>query len=810
MRSNMAQERKSASALEGITVLDLTDGMAGALAGMFLCDNGARVIRVDAPGPQDQRTDPSYAVWDRGKESVFLDLSRALRDAHTVRRGDSDSSVDLRELAHFRKLVISSDVLLESLAPSSPYQTLVSYEELSSINPRLVHCSITAYGREGPLKDQPADDDLVMACVGILASQPSFRPGPVHVIHPLPSVGAGILAAQGIVAALYAREKTGNARRVDTSLMAGALLFAPKVTGEKLKARALQRSTVGGGPFYSAFECQDGTWVQLGCVHTRFVGLAASVMGIKDAMADPRFGDGRSVPTEEARSELYGMVGDAIKTKPYKEWATLFEEADVPYALVRTTQEAMDDPQVRVNDMVMQQDDPVLGAMSYMGLPVKLTGTPGKVKGPRPVPGQHTNRVLSALSDAEPQVGDVHEPQADALARPLEGVKVLETANVIAGPTAGKLLSELGADVIKLEPPEGDISRPATPPYFFLLNSNKRSVSVNARTEEGREVVKRLAAQADVLVANMRPGATGRIGIGSEALGKLNPGIIETHVTAFGWTGPYAHRPGLDPLAQALIGLQRAQGGPENPPVFLGGLAPNDYVAGAMGALGAIMALFARERTGVGQQVHTNLLNAGIVISSAEFMGFQGKPPRHLADKGQYGLGALHRLYESADGWIYLAAEKDQYWSGLCTALGREDLASDPRFSSPHARSQNDQELALELAQAFSRRASADCLREMEEKKVPCAPVVEQYNESFFSDPQAIANDMIVEHQHPNIESYKISRNLIRLATTSNVDPRSTPLLGEHNREALEAVGYSTQQIDELYEKEVLTTEKPS
>ena len=800
-----------ASALDGITVLDLSDGMAGALAGMFLCDNGARVIRVDTPGTEEQRSDPGYAVWDRGKESVYLDLYQAFGDANMVPRGVGDTAVNRRALAHFHELVIASDVLLESLAPSSAFQTFVSYDALSSANPRLVHCSITAYGPEGPLRDQPADDDLVMARVGILATQPSSRPGPIHVIHPLPSVGAGILAAQGIAASLYAREKTGSGRKVDTSLMAGALLFAPKANGERLKQRTLQRATVGGGPFYSAFECADGTWVQLGCVHNRFVGLAASVMGIEDAMADQRFGDGRNVPTEEARRELYGMVGDAIKTRPYEEWATLFEEADVPYAQVCTTQEAMDNPQVRVNDMVIRGDDPAFGTMSHMGLPIKLTGTPGKVRGPRPVPGQGTDTVLSGLSGAKRQASDGPvAPRADTLSQPLAGVRVLEIANVIAGPTAGKLLADLGADVIKLEPPEGDISRPTAPPYFYLLNSNKRSISVNARTVEGREVVKKLATQADILVANMRPGATDRIGIGTQALGGLNPSIIEAHVTAFGWTGPYAHRPGLDPLAQALIGLQRAQGGPENPPVFLGRLAPNDYVAGAMATLGAIMALFARERTGVAQQVHTNLLNAGIVISSGEFMRFRGKPPRRLADKEQYGLGALHRLYETADGWIYLAAESDQCWVGLCQALDREDLASDPQFASPNARDENDLALSLELAQTLCRHTSAHWLRILEDAKIPCAPVVEEYDEGFFSDPHAKANDMIVEHHHPNIGSYELSRNLIRLAATSNVDARSTPLLGEHTAEVLAEAGYPPEDIEALYRNGVVKTETPA
>ena len=185
------------------------------------------------------------------------------------------------------------------------------------------------------------------------------------------------------------------------------------------------------------------------------------------------------------------------------------------------------------------------------------------------------------------------------------------------------------------------MSRPIGRTYFFNLNAHKRSMSVNTRTPEGKEVAQKVAATADVLLANMRPGATERMGIGPEVLKTLNPRIIETHVTGYGWRGPYAHRPGIDPLAQALMGLQRAQGGPGNPPVFPAQLAPTDFTTGAMGALGTILALFVRERTGVVQRVDSNLLNGGIILSSEWFTRYAGKPTRRLADKGQYGLDAL-------------------------------------------------------------------------------------------------------------------------------------------------------------------------
>ncbi len=198
------------SALDGITVLDLTRDMVGALATMVLCDNGARVVRVETPESEHVRSRPGYAVWDRGKESIVLDLSDAASALQSSGLSTDEASP---ALAAFDRLVVGADVLVETFSPSSDYQRLLDYERLAAINPRLVHCSITAYGKEGPLKDEPPIDDLVMARVGILASQPGFRPGPVHVIFPLPSVGAALLADQGIVSSLYAREKTGRGRK---------------------------------------------------------------------------------------------------------------------------------------------------------------------------------------------------------------------------------------------------------------------------------------------------------------------------------------------------------------------------------------------------------------------------------------------------------------------------------------------------------------------------------------------------------------------------------------------------------------------
>ena len=781
------------SALTGIDVLDMTTGMAGALATMFLCDNGANVIRIVQDAGHVLRAEPGYALWDRGKKAVTID------DA-------------VQEDAFARLAAI--DVVVDDLPPGSEGKASTLLGRLRSANQQLIHCSITAYGTKGPLAGEPAEQDLVMARTGMLSGQPGFRDGPVHVVHPVASLGAGLLAALGITAALLQRERTGIGARVDTSLMAGALLYVTGATWDRLKPGPSRATPAGGSPFYSVFECADGEWVQLGCIHAGFADRAASALGIAHLMPQPESSDGRVPRPEEEGLRLFDLVAEAMRTRPAAEWAHLFEEADVPFAQVGTTDEAMDEPQIRHNMMVSQLNDPLLGQTFLAGLPIGLSLTPGLVGRPRAARATSVGEALP--EDRRPAVtaplgrprSGTREPDASGL--PLEGTSVLEAANALAGPLAGRLLADLGADVVKLESPNGDIFRPGGGPLFVYANANKRSISVNTRTSEGREVAQRLASGSDVLLANMRPGATDRMGLGSDTLAQLNPRLIETHTTAFGWSGPYSHRPGVDPLAQALTGLQRIQGGVDRPPVYLSRLAPCDFTAGTLGALGAVLALVARERYGIAQRVDTNLLNAGVLISADSFMRAPGKPPRRLADHSHYGLDALHRLYQVVDGWLYLAADSDEHWRSLCSALGLAHLRDDHRFDTNQLRIDHDHELSAELAATFGGRPLAEVLDSLGRDGVPSAPVVKYYSQAFFSDPQARENDLVAEVEHPNLGRVSLATNLVKLSGRAPGAMRPTPLLGEHTREVLADLGYTAPAIQALYDKGVAKTESPS
>jgi crotonobetainyl-CoA:carnitine CoA-transferase CaiB-like acyl-CoA transferase len=768
-----------ASALEGITVVDLGTGPAAALATMFLSDNGATVVRVLDGAAPDFR-EGGYIVWDRGKSAVRIDL-------------DSPGGA-----AELHRLIGSADVLVEDFAPSSPRQHLVDWQMLRAINSRLVACSITAYGKRGPWKDEPPIEDLVLARTGLLGGLPGFRPAPVHTVHPLPSVGAALLSCNGIAAALLAREDTGRGRAIETSLMAGALLYMTKADGEKIKRHVFQTNPSGSAPFYSLYECADGKWVQLGCVHANFIAIAARLFGLSELVKEPRFDLGRGGQTPADDAELRSKVSDAIKLKPLAEWARIFEEADVPFAQARLTEEGFDDPQVQHNGMVVTLEDPAAGPVVQMGVPVQLTATPGAIQGPRQAPSTVTAPSTPPKSAAAP--GEI---PARLDPPPLAGVRILEITNLIAGPTAGRILADLGADMIKLEPPTGDLSRPIGRTYFYAINFNKRSIAVDTSTDKGREVVQRIAAKCDALLANLRPNATGRMGIGT----KINPRLIETHLTGYGFTGPYSKRPGIDPLAQAYMGMSRAQGGPENPPVFPAQLAPTDYTNGAMGAFGTILALYVRKRTGVVQNVYGNLLSAGILLSSAWFTKYRGRPERPLADKAQMGLGPFHRLFQLADGWIYVAADVEGEQRAVCQIadVAWPDAAA---LMPPPERHRNEAPIAKALEAAFSRRSVADVLARLEVAKVPCAPAPPGHAEIFLESPHVVANDMVAVRQHPTGGRLRVQWRSVRFSDTELTGGRTTPLLGEHTAEVMAEAGYSAADIEAMLADGIVVTER--
>ena len=767
-----------ASALDGTRVIDLTRHRAGALAAMFLADHGADVIRVIDDKSQLHRS-AGFRVWDRGKR-VVLDESG--------------------EATQFNKLVRQADVIVEDCAPSERPGHL-QWQTLEQMNPRIIACSITAYGEHGPLRDHPQIDDLVLARTGVLSGLPAFRGAPpVHCIHPLPSTGAGVLAALAVASGLYARELTGSGRHVSTSLVSGALLYHPKVLSDHLDPHVFQTNPFGSAPFYSVYECSDQEWIQLGCVHPGFIARAADLMRLGELIKDPVYGQGHNPKTVEADAYLRRQVTEMMLTQTSTEWSAEFEANDVPFARSQTTDDGMDDQQVRHNEMVVELDDPEVGAIQQMGVPVKLRATPGKVAGARAGVADASVDWFETRSDQiENSEGNVDLPL------PLSGIRVLEITNLIAGPIAGRLLADLGADVLKLEPPTGDISRPIGRTYFYSVNYGKRSISVDTSKPEGKEIVQKIAVTCDAMLANLRPGATARMGIGNE----VDKNLIEAQISGYGFSGPYAHRPGIDPLAQAYMGLERAQGGQGNPPSFPAQLAPTDFTTGTMTAFGIVLALFARARgTAKGQRVEVNLLDGGILLSSEWFTRYSGRPKRELADKQQFGPNPFHRIYQTVDGFIYVSADDQETQAAMLKALSCDglDVAVLVQSADGHL---NDSEAAQLVASRFAELTTSAAEERMVATGVPCAPVAAAESEVFFDDPMSKLNGWAATKPHAT--AGRLTAVCRYTAQGEFHDPGilPTPLLGEQNADILRESGFADVDINELERNQLITHEEP-
>jgi crotonobetainyl-CoA:carnitine CoA-transferase CaiB-like acyl-CoA transferase len=766
-----------AGALDGIVVVDLTEGPAGARATMFLSDHGARVIRVINDQSRLLRKG-GYRVWDRGKEAALCPPGNN---------------------AQLDQFIASADVVMEDFSPSDRPAHLQA-SRLRATNPRLIVCSITAYGETGPLKDEAAIDDLVLARLGVLDGLPGFRDGPVHAAHPLPSVGAGILAAVGVAAALYDREETGSGRHVETSLTAGTLLYHPKVVGERLQPNVVQTNPYGSAPFYSVYECADGDWIQLGCVHTGFIARAAELMGISEVLADPVYGKGQAPQTAEADAHLRKLVGGVMITRTSTEWIADFEANDIPFARSQTNEDGMADPQVAHNGMLVTLADPEVGPIVAMGAPVKMSATPSSPKGPRAACAMPIEDAVAQAAPASTLSSPSSPPPSPNL--PLAGVRVLEITNLIAGPIAGRLLADIGADVMKLEPPTGDISRPIGRTYFYSVNYAKRSIAVDTGRPEGKAIVRRIAASCDVLLANLRPGATDRMGIGHGA----DPNLVEAQISGYGMTGPYAHRPGIDPLAQALMGLERAQGGTGNPPSFTAQLAPTDFTTGTMTALGIVLALYARRRgRAKGQRIEVNLLDGGIMLSSEWFTRYQGRPNRPLADQGQHGLSPYHRLYKCGNGYLYVAADQPHERSAFAEALA----ISEPQpAASPEDMHPNDTSFGQAAAAAFARLDIAAVSALLSAAAIPFAPALPTESSVFFNDPHTGLNGWSATNAHPTVGRLTAVCRYLKFDGAGGGQDAilPTPLLGQQTDAILREAAFTAEEIASLRADNLVST----
>ena len=392
--------------------------------------------------------------------------------------------------------------------------------------------------------------------------------------------------------------------------------------------------------------------------------------------------------------------------------------------------------------------------------------------------------------------------------RALEGIRVIDFTQAMAAPFGTMNLADMGADVIKIEPPGtgeptrelSSVTQNGHSATFMTMNRGKRGLTVDLKRPEGVEIVKRLAQSADVFVQNYRPGVAERLGLGYDALRAVNPRLIYCSVSGFGGTGPYAPRGGYDLIAQGMSGIISVTG--EEGAPAKSGVPLSDLCAGLFAAYGILCALEHRERTGAGQLVDTSLLEAAMALTVWEATEYwvTGKAPRPLGSA--HRLTAPYQALRAADGYFTVGANNDKLFEALCRALERPDLLEDPRFAGRGLRMEHRAALIEALEKTTAGETRAHWLERLAGDGVPSGPI-NSYAEAL-ADPHALARQMVVDLIHPGAGPIKALGVPVKLSDTPGAVDRAAPLLGQHTAEILTELGYSRAEQRELEAKGVI------
>ena len=792
--------------LDGIRVLDFTQGMAGSIATMVMSDFGAEVVKIEPPEGDPYRASPSAAQWNRGKKSAVFDLSQ-----EGARR-------------RVKALARSADAVFETFVPGDAEKMGVDYDSLSAENPGLVYVSITAFGADGPYARYRPYEAVVSAKCGrymAFAGQ-NDREGPNYGAVQVGSHAAAMAAVRGAVAALAVRDRTGRGQRVETSILRAVsyydlmqwLVWQMMI---KFPENFDDPSVIASRPTpiqYLPVRSKDGRWLQLANLMERLFVAEIHAIGLGDMLNEPRYANAPHLD-DDAREEMRERILARMEERTLDEWMDLFVNAagDVAAEPFMTSTEALDHPQMADIGLVQPVEDPTLGPMRQLGPLFHLDAAPPAIRGPAPALGKHTAEILAELDTRPPTAPKTPKTAARTPKTPLEGVTVLDLSTVIAGPLAGSLLAEMGARVIRIETLAGDWMRNA----YDGLASNRtmagtEGLSIDLKTEDGRGVLNRLLPRADVVIHNMRPGAPERVGIGIEQVRALRPDAVYVYIGGYGSTGPYSHRPAMHPIGGAVGGGVMAQ-------IGRGGLPPEDAAltmselravsrrlgranevnpdpnTSMVAATAVVMALYARQRFGGPQYAETTMIAANAYVNADDFFDYEGKPPRAIQDADGCGLDALRRLYRTSDGWAFLMCPFEDEWERLCRALGRPDFLRKPEFADAAARFAHDGALASELAAIFAQKPAREWERVLTAADVGCVQAEDRGMYHFFAeDPHVERGGLTVEVTHPRFGDFWRYAPILEFSDMASVAGPGIAR-GEHTVPILKELGYDEPQI---------------
>ncbi|MBI2166249.1 MAG: CoA transferase [Chloroflexi bacterium] len=671
-----------AGPLQGINVLDMGTAAVGPWSATLLAWLGANVIKLEPPfGDTVKTQEPfqrgysvSYTFCNLGKRCAVLDLR------------------DGSNWASFERLVREADVLVENQRAGSLARLGVTFEALQALNPGIIYVTCPGFGYEGPMWDWPSADRPAQAFSGFGSlSGPPGGPGEMVRTGGILDFNASAYIATGVLLGLLHRERTGLGLWVKLSQVGNGIAVQITRVGEYLATgeTPMPMGTASASTVpHQAFLCQDRRYLAVGVVtDAQWQGLCKA-LGREDLAQDSRFATNLS--RVQNRHVLISILEEVFQSKPARWWAIQLQRHGVPYSYFYDFESLQHHSHYRENNLIPEIDIPHIGRMRFCGLPWEFSRTPGQIR-PSAYPGQHTAEVLTKGFGSLPRASHIGQRDGQKVSRPpLEGLKVVDCTQGLSGPYASLLMADCGAEVIKVEPPEGDYSRGFAPQVregvsaaFLQLNRNKKGLALDLSLKSDRKRLRDLLQEADVFLVDWYPDLDQDPNLGYPALEKVNPRLVYCAISPFGEKGPFSDLPGSELVVQAMAGCWQFVGQPGAPPLRWGADIAS-FAASLFVLQGVLAALFYREQHGAGQRIGVSLLgalNCYLGLNWAETnnpdewnghcQGFTSPPWRGIRVK---------------DGAVFLSFSREMTEEGLMQLirdLGMEEALSDPRFQMP-------------------------------------------------------------------------------------------------------------------------------
>lgn len=770
--------------LESYRVVELGIGPVTGLAGMVLADFGADVVKIDPPGGDPFASMPSSRLWTRGKRRVTVNLQ------------DANSLEQLRSL-----IIDSADGVMTTLGAKKRERLGLDIESLQKIRPDLVYGTVSGFGEKGPYSHYPGYEALVAAKSGRMMNFAGVanRDGPNYSALQVGIHATSQTLAAGMLSSLDCRRRTGKGLSFETSLLRGMIPYEMGVSAmtqlydkgivprpKMERDRSLSMPTLN----YHPVRTKDGKWLQMGNLLPHMLDNFFRASGFDYVFSDPKYKGDPFRWDREVLEEFRDTMLEHMQTRTLNEWMDHYvSDGQVAAHPYQTSQEALDDPDVVQNGHVVVNEE-----CKQLGLLANLTKTPGRVGTPV---------IDVTFSDLEGRRPSATKQLAETPARPLEGITVVESATIIAAPLAASTLADLGARVIKIEPPAGD-------PFRGMMralgaskcNTGKESICIDLKSREGQEIAQRLATNADILVHNYRMGVPEKLGIGYDALSKINPQLVYISANGYGPSGPGAKRPSTHPIPGAALGgvVWQIGGIPDSSEQLdnseIRDLARKLLRANEVNpdpntsmviATTAILGLCARNALGHGQKIFVDMFGANAYANWDDFIAYPGKPSRPEIDSNAYGLGALYRLYKTQDGWVFLAVVSDK----------------ERKLFSEHMHVDLEQDDLVEtLERVFLTDSTIAWETRLTAVGIGCVEASGKVPPTFFMDNEHVAAEgILVDAVHPEWGNYK---RLGPMSVFDNGPYPGTEAAGGSSIDLLIEFGYDEAQIEQLLDQKVV------